>query len=45
MPSRFVVVDDIPETLTGKYMRRVIRKLVRGDAVGDTSSVRNPESL
>ena len=45
MPSRFVVVDDIPETLTGKYMRRVIRKLAHGEAAGDTSSLRNPESL
>ena len=24
VPSEFVVVDDIPETLTGKYMRRVV---------------------
>ena len=24
IPSEFVVVDDIPETLTGKYMRRVV---------------------
>ena len=45
IPSEFIVVDDIPETLTGKYMRRIVQKIVQGRDVGDTSSLRNPESL
>ena len=42
---RFVVVDGIPETLTGKYMRRLVQKIVEGRELGDTSSLRNPESI
>ena len=38
-------MDDIPETLTGKYMRRIVQKIVQGRDVGDMSSLRNPESL
>ena len=45
IPSEFIVVDDIPETLTGKYMRRIVQKIVQGRHVGDISSLRNPESL
>ena len=45
IPSEFIVVDDIPETLTGKYMRRIVQKIVQGRDVGDTSSLRNPESI
>ena len=44
-PAYFVVIDDIPETITGKYMRRLVRKLVEGAELGDVSSLKNPQSL
>ncbi len=45
VPSDFLEVAQFPETRSGKYMRRMIRALVEGRDLGDTSTLRNPESL
>jgi acrylyl-CoA reductase (NADPH)/3-hydroxypropionyl-CoA dehydratase/3-hydroxypropionyl-CoA synthetase len=45
VPSDFLEVGQFPETRSGKYMRRMIRALVEGRDLGDTSTLRNPESL
>jgi acyl transferase domain-containing protein/acyl-coenzyme A synthetase/AMP-(fatty) acid ligase/enoyl-CoA hydratase/carnithine racemase/acyl carrier protein len=47
VPSRFVVVDVIPETHSGKYTRRLIRTLIDDPdaSIGDLSAVQNPESV
>jgi acrylyl-CoA reductase (NADPH)/3-hydroxypropionyl-CoA dehydratase/3-hydroxypropionyl-CoA synthetase len=45
VPSDFLEVPQFPETRSGKYMRRMIRALVEGGDLGDTSTLRNPESL
>ncbi len=45
VPSDFLEVEQFPETRSGKYMRRMIRALVEGRDLGDTSTLRNPESL
>jgi acrylyl-CoA reductase (NADPH)/3-hydroxypropionyl-CoA dehydratase/3-hydroxypropionyl-CoA synthetase len=45
VPSDFLEVGQFPETRSGKYMRRMIRALVEGQDLGDTSTLRNPESL
>ena len=45
IPSAFLVVPEFPETMTGKYMRRMVRALLLGQDVGDRSSLKNPESL
>jgi acrylyl-CoA reductase (NADPH)/3-hydroxypropionyl-CoA dehydratase/3-hydroxypropionyl-CoA synthetase len=45
VPSDFLEVPQFPETRSGKYMRRMIRALVEGRDLGDTSTLRNPESL
>jgi acrylyl-CoA reductase (NADPH)/3-hydroxypropionyl-CoA dehydratase/3-hydroxypropionyl-CoA synthetase len=45
VPSDFLEVEQFPETRSGKYMRRMIRALVEGGDLGDTSTLRNPESL
>ncbi len=45
VPSDFLEVSQFPETRSGKYMRRMVRALVEGADVGDTSTLRNPESL
>ena len=35
----------LPETMTGKYMRRVVHDLVCGTEIKDMDSLRNPECL
>ncbi|MFS0736578.1 AMP-binding protein [Sphingomonas sp. 1P06PA] len=45
VPADFIEVSQFPETRSGKYMRRMVRALVEGGAVGDVTTLRNPESL
>jgi acrylyl-CoA reductase (NADPH)/3-hydroxypropionyl-CoA dehydratase/3-hydroxypropionyl-CoA synthetase len=45
VPADFIEVGAFPETRSGKYMRRMLRALVEGQPVGDTSTLRNPESI
>ncbi len=45
VPGDFILVQQFPETRSGKYMRRMVRALVEGAPVGDASTLRNPESL
>ena len=45
VPSDYLEVAQFPETRSGKYMRRMIRALVEGGDLGDTSTLRNPESI
>ncbi|MCH2100013.1 MAG: enoyl-CoA hydratase-related protein, partial [Pseudomonadales bacterium] len=43
VPSDFLVVSAFPETRSGKYMRRTLRAILLGEALGDLSTLRNPE--
>ncbi|MEM1414899.1 MAG: AMP-binding protein [Myxococcota bacterium] len=45
VPSDFLVVSQFPETRSGKYMRRTLRALLLDLPLGDTSTLRNPESV
>lgn len=45
VPEDFIEVSQFPETRSGKYMRRMVRAIVEGSEVGDTSTLRNPESI
>lgn len=45
MPQDFLEVAEFPETRSGKYMRRMVRAIVEGGDIGDTSTLRNPESI
>ena len=45
VPSDFIEVSQFPETRSGKYMRRMVRALVEGQPVGDTTTLKNPESI
>ncbi|QMW24719.1 AMP-binding protein [Sandaracinobacteroides saxicola] len=45
VPADFLEVSAFPETRSGKYVRRMVRALVEGGELGDTSTLRNPESL
>ena len=45
VPSDYLVVSQFPETRSGKYMRRMLRALLLDEPLGDTSTLRNPESV
>jgi acrylyl-CoA reductase (NADPH)/3-hydroxypropionyl-CoA dehydratase/3-hydroxypropionyl-CoA synthetase len=45
VPSDYLVVSQFPETRSGKYMRRMLRALLLDEPLGDTSTLRNPESI
>ena len=45
VPADYLEVKAFPETRSGKYVRRMVRALVEGGDLGDTSTLKNPESL
>ncbi|MEM2908138.1 MAG: acetate--CoA ligase [Candidatus Hadarchaeales archaeon] len=42
-PQAVFFVHDLPKTRSGKIMRRILRSLMRGEPVGDTTTLMNPE--
>ncbi|RLI88708.1 MAG: acetyl-coenzyme A synthetase, partial [Candidatus Altiarchaeales archaeon] len=44
-PSMIGFVKDLPKTRSGKIMRRIIKAKVRGEPVGDISTLANPEAV
>jgi len=44
-PEKIYFVEDLPKTRSGKIMRRLLRKLSVGEALGDTTTLMNPEVL
>ncbi len=44
-PKYIKLVEDLPKTRSGKIMRRVIKARVKGQPVGDTSTLANPEAV
>jgi acetyl-CoA synthetase len=44
-PAAIHFVEDVPKTRSGKIMRRVLKALVRGEPIGDITTLRNPESV
>ncbi|HTA19420.1 MAG TPA: AMP-binding protein, partial [Polyangia bacterium] len=44
-PAGYICVSQFPETRSGKYMRRFLKNLLEGEALGDTTTLRNPEAL
>jgi acetyl-CoA synthetase len=44
-PDRIVFVDELPKTRSAKILRRAIRATVRGEDLGDLSSLENPSAL
>lgn len=44
-PSEIKLVNDLPKTRSGKIMRRVIKARVKGEPVGDISTLANPEAV
>ena len=44
-PARVIAVPELPRTRSAKVVRRAVRAAVTGAAVGDVSSVENPEAI
>jgi len=44
-PAYVGFVGDLPKTLSGKIMRRVIKSKVKGEDVGDITTLANPEAV
>ncbi|ARM74723.1 AMP-binding protein [Acidianus manzaensis] len=44
-PKEIVKVEELPKTRNAKIMRRLIKAIVLGKPIGDTSALENPESL
>ncbi|MEF8775080.1 MAG: AMP-binding protein, partial [Haloarculaceae archaeon] len=42
-PETIVFSSDLPKTRSGKIMRRLLESVARGEDLGDTSALRNPE--
>ncbi|MFC4541157.1 AMP-binding protein [Halosolutus amylolyticus] len=45
IPETFIEVEEFPETRSGKYMRRMLTAMLNGDDIGDTTTLKNPESI
>jgi acetyl-CoA synthetase len=41
-PKRIIWADDLPKTRSGKIMRRLLRDVASGDALGDVTTLRDP---
>ena len=44
-PKEIMVLAELPKTQSGKIVRRLLRRRYLGEAVGDVSTVANPEAL
>jgi len=44
-PAAIYFVSSLPHTRSGKIMRRLVRKILHNEELGDTSTLLNPESL
>src|SRR5688572_31401713 len=41
-PKRIIWADDLPKTRSGKIMRRLLRDIASGEALGDVTTLRDP---
>jgi acetyl-CoA synthetase len=42
-PKRIVWTHDLPKTRSGKIMRRLLRDIAEGRALGDVTTLRDPD--
>jgi len=45
LPKEIFIVEDLPKTRSGKIMRRLLKKILLNEDLGDTSTLSNPEVL
>lgn len=44
-PAKIILTDALPKTRSGKIMRRILKALVKGETVGDVTTLMNPETV
>jgi len=44
-PEKIVLTDALPKTRSGKIMRRILKALVKGETIGDVTTLMNPETV
>ena len=44
-PRDIIFVNELPKTRSGKIMRRILKKLVTGEEIGNTMTLKNPECV
>ncbi len=44
-PEQVLFVSDLPKTRSGKIMRRLLRDIARGNVLGDTTTLADPEGI
>lgn len=44
-PAKIILTDSLPKTRSGKIMRRILKALVKGETVGDVTTLMNPETV
>ncbi|MAG18142.1 MAG: acetate--CoA ligase [Candidatus Diapherotrites archaeon] len=44
-PKQIIFVNELPKTRSGKIMRRILKKLVINEPIGNTMTLQNPESI
>lgn len=44
-PEKIYFVDELPKTRSGKIMRRILRRIIVKEEVGDVTTLQNPESV
>jgi len=44
-PKQIIFVDELPKTRSGKIMRRILKKLIINEPIGNTMTLQNPESI
>jgi len=44
-PDRIIFARAVPRTRSGKIMRRILKSLVKGQPIGDITTIENPESV
>jgi len=44
-PKRIIWADDLPKTRSGKIMRRLLRDIAEGRAMGDVTTLRDPDVM
>ncbi|MFT6332882.1 MAG: acetyl-CoA synthetase [Lentimonas sp.] len=44
-PDKIYIIGDLPKTRSGKIMRRILKKLILGENMGDISTLVNPDAV
>jgi acetyl-CoA synthetase len=44
-PKKIIWADDLPKTRSGKIMRRLLRDIAEGRALGDVTTLRDPDVM